>query len=238
MTGAETRQRLATGRRGLLSGAVGLGGLAGLALAAGRTAPARAEPTIPGVPPSRHLFFNVFRKGSQIGTHHLVFTGGGGTLTVQIAADFRVGLGPLTLFRYSLRTTEHWQDGKLMAATSHADDGGTKAFMTARRQGDALAVDGSKSGSYVAPAGSILGTHWNRAELKAPQIDPENGALMHFAVAEKGTNAVEVADSNVQATEYVLTGPATLNLWYDTQGIWSALRAVAKDGSIIDYHLT
>lgn len=208
------------------------------ALAAARAIPARAEDQVMGVPPSGRLEFQVYRKDSQIGTHVLTFQRSGNALSVQIAADFRVGLGPLTLFRYSLRTTEHWQDGKLVAATSRADDNGNAASMSARLQGGALTVVGSKSGSYVAPPGAILGTHWNRAELNGPMINPENGELMRFAVADKGSQQIDVGEKPVVAACYALAGPATMDLWYDSQSVWSALQAVAKDGSTIAYRLT
>jgi hypothetical protein len=233
MTVASTFPRLGRpmlGRRSLLA--------SGLALAAGRTIPAAAAPPIPGAPPSGHLMFQVFRNDSQIGTHHLTFQTAGSALTVHIAADFKVGLGPLTFFRYSLRTTEHWQDGRLVAATSQANNDGTAESMTAKLNGDALAVQGSKSGHYVAPQGAILATHWNRAELKGPMINPENGELMTFSVADQGSSQIQAGGKTIEAAHYALTGPATIDLWYSQQSVWSALKAVATDKSMIDYRLT
>ena len=221
----------ALGRRAVL------GGTFGLTLAAFGSTPTRADDVPLGVPPSGSLSFDVFRKDSRIGTHRLTFQRAGSAMTVLIAADFRVGLGPLTLFKYSLRTTEHWQDGKLVAATSQTDDNGDAASMSARLEGDALAVVGSKSGGYVAPPGAMLGTHWNRAELQGPMINPENGELMHFAVADRGAQKIDVGDKPVVAACYALAGPATIDLWYDSRSVWSALRAVAKDGSTIEYRL-
>ncbi len=70
----------ATGRRGLL------GGLA--ALTAARSLPAAAAGSVVGVPPGGQLLFNVFRNGSQIGTHRLTFQTAGSALTVRIVVDF------------------------------------------------------------------------------------------------------------------------------------------------------
>jgi hypothetical protein len=231
MTGASNHDRPSLGRRSLLRGTVGL------ALIAGQTVPAGAAATIPGVPPSGRLDFQVSRNGSQIGTHVLTFHPAGSALTVHIAADFSVGLGPLTFYRYTLRVTEHWQNGQLVAAVSAADNNGTQEGMSAQRQGNALAVKGSKSGHYEAPPGSILATHWNRAELDGPMINPENGELMRFSIAERGTEPVPVGEASIEATHYALTGPATIDLWYSGQSVWSALKAVATDNSMIDYRL-
>jgi hypothetical protein len=212
---------------------LGLGAMAAL-----RHFPARAAGLPQGVPSSGHLDFDAYRKDSKIGTHRLTFQTEGDAMTVTIAVDFEVSLGPIPLFRYRLRTTEQWQGGRLVAATSQADNDGKQEHMTAKLQGASLAVQGSKSGHYIAPPGAILGTHWNRQELKGPMINPENGELMHFTVADKGTEQIQAAGKTISATHYALTGFATIDLWYDSQSVWSALRAVAKDGSIIDYRLT
>jgi hypothetical protein len=217
------------GRRGLIGGT--------LALAAAGATPTRAAAPISGVPPSGRLLFHAFRNDSQIGTHQLTFHAAGNTLTVNIDVEFKVGLGPITLFRYSMRTTEHWQDGKLVAASSQANNDGKPESMSAKLQGNALAVQGSKSGHYTAPPGAILATHWNRAELKGPMINPENGELMTFTIADKGTGPIQAAGQTIQATHYALTGPHVIDLWYSEQSIWSALKAVATDNSMIEYRL-
>jgi hypothetical protein len=210
---------------------------AGLAVAGTRVARAATGAAITGVPPSGRLEFDVFRKGDQIGTHRLTFDISGDAMTVHIVADFKVDLGPIPLFHYSLHTTELWRDGRLVGASAQTDDDGTPASMSAKLQGDRLAVDGSKSGRYLAPPGAILGTHWNRNELNGPMINPENGELLHFAVADKGIGKLDANGKTIEAVQYALAGPATLDLWYSEQSVWSALQAVAKDGSRIDYRL-
>jgi len=220
------------GRRGILRAA---GGLA-LGLAAPSIARA-AGPLPAGVPQTMRLTFDAFRKGGRIGTHRLQFDVAGAALTVRISVDFSVGLGPVTLFRYTMRTMEQWENGRLVSVMSKADNDGTQAWMQAKADGDTLVVDGSRSGRYRAPPGAIAATHWNPAELRAPSINPENGELMRFAVADRGTETIAAGGASIPARWYELTGPATLDLWYDAHSVWSALRAVARDGSVIEYRL-
>jgi hypothetical protein len=60
---------------------------------------------------------------------------------------------------------------------------------------------------------------------------------MHFTIADQGTSQIEAGGKTIEAAHYALTGPATIELWYNSQSVWSALKAVATDNSNIDYRL-
>ena len=207
-------------RRGVLAG-----GAAALAL------PVRAQ-----VPESGRLAFRCFRNGSELGTHSLVFQRRGEELTVSIAVDYVVRLGPIPVFRYALRGTEIWRGDALVSIRAETNDDGDKVNMSATAEGGRMVVEGSKTGRYVAPPGAIAATHWNRREIDAPMINPQNGELLTFAVARGGSEAVKLSSgAAVQAQRFALTGPSVLDLWYEADGTWAALRAVARDGSVITY---
>lgn len=194
-----------------------------------------ASPVMAAVPSEGGLLFKAFRKGSEIGTHKVGFERSGADLEVSIAVDFAVGIGPITLYRYTLRGTEIWRQGQLMEARADTVDGGKKAWMRAARQQGKLMVEGSKTERYAAPEGSIVASHWNPAELQAPMVNLQNGELLEFAVEKKGVETIRARGRSVSAAHFSLTGPAVLNLWYDPGNVWSALRAVAEDGSVIEY---
>jgi hypothetical protein len=73
--------------------------------------------------------------------------------------------------------------------------------------------------------------------MAAPLFNPQDGKPMPLTVTPRGQDMVPLANGSlVRATHYALTGEATLDDWYsDDADIWTALRAIAKDGSIIDY---
>ncbi len=195
-----------------------------------------ALPARAAVPPSGTLAFLALRNGSPLGTHRLDFRRDGASLTVAIAVDYVVRIGPIPVFRYALRATETWQGDTLLAIQAETNDDGTRAHMRATREAGRLAVDGSKSGRYVAPPGAIAATHWNRREVEAPMINPQDGELLTFAVARGGMEPVALASgATVQATRLALTGPSALDLWYEPDGTWAGLRAVARDGSVVTY---
>jgi hypothetical protein len=210
-----------TGRRSLL-----------LALAAGTSARA-------AVPDNRMLAFHVQRNGSDIGTHVLDFSRDPDGLDITIAVDIAVGIGPLVLFRYRLRGTEKWRGGQVVQADVTTNNNGRAAFMRARREAEGLWVEGSASGRYLAPAGSLPATHWNPAEHDAPMVNPQDGKLFRPTVVRSGLRQMQLPDGpSLAARRFTLTGEPEMLLWYDQADAWCALQAAGKDGSNITYHRT
>jgi hypothetical protein len=188
------------------------------------------------VPASGALLFKALRNDKPLGTHALAFTRVGASLSVRSTVDYRVSFGPIPLFRYHMAVEETWQNDVLVRLQGQTDDNGHQDFVTATRDGERLVVDGSKSGRYVAPAGAIAATHWNRHELDAPMINPQDGELMDYTVRAAGSGRVALADGGtLTARRFALSGPAMLDLWYDEAGVWAGLQAAAKDGSMIVY---
>ncbi len=203
-----------------------------------------AAPALP-VPQGNRLAFAIYRKGSRIGTHTIDFTGDQHLLDVRITVDIKVDFGPIVFFHYALRGLEEWRDGELVHAASNTNDDGEMRYARATRNGDRLDVRGSSTQPYMAPPGSVPGSHWNSAEIHHPMINAENGELMQITTVDKGMESVpDDAGHPIAARHYALTWqigdqpPRGLDLWYEPSGIWASLSAVAKDGSVIVYRRT
>ena len=201
-----------------------------------RRAVLAAAVTGAGVPRSDTLRFRLLREGSRIGTHELRFLSRPGGMRVAIAVDIAVRFGPLVLYRYRLRGGETWRDGRCVAAASHTDDDGTALFMRAARDAGGFWVEGTHTPRYRAPATAMVASHWNRAELRGPWINLENGRLLHPHVAPLGPHPALLADgARVAARSYAITGPATMRIWYTPAGVWTGLLFTASDGSQVRY---
>lgn len=188
-----------------------------------------------GVPPEGRLAFRVLRRGSEIGTHALTFSQQGEKLTVRIAVDMAVGLGPVTLYRYRLRVTEIWEGDRFASLESEANDDGTAQRVTARRQGVGVHV-ASIQGEVRMPAEALPLTHWNMAVTRAPLFNPQTGLRMDLTATPRGMSTPPSAPAQSQPMRhFAFAGEASLEDWYDANGQWSGLRAVAKDGSIVTY---
>ena len=130
--------------------------LIALGLTAIAPLPARAA-----VPTSGRLAFRAFRNDSPLGTHVVTFATSGPTLTVTTAIDYQVKLGPITLFRYSLRSTETWRDNTLLSVRAETNDDGKADFMRADRAGNIWCSSASVLGyagvTVWNPAGQLIG---------------------------------------------------------------------------------
>ncbi|MBR0672442.1 DUF6134 family protein [Neoroseomonas soli] len=187
-------------------------------------------------PPARRLGFRVVRNGSGIGQHVLTFEPDGSRLTVRISVDLAVGFGPITLYRYRHRAVERWDDGSVVSFEAETNDDGSRSTITMRRQGDALAVDSSRAGRYVAPPGALPATHWNRQMLDGPFINTQTGEVLRPAVRREGPEPLPWAPQRL-GDRFVLSGAVDLETWYDASRAWLGLRFRGSDGSAIHYEV-
>lgn len=189
-----------------------------------------------GAAPQDALAFRILRNGSEIGSHALDFTAQNDGFDVRIAVDIKVGLGPITLYRYRLRGVERWRNGAVASAEATTDDDGDKRTMRCQSRDGGLWVEGSKTAPYRAPDGALPASHWNIAELHSPWISLEDGRLFRPVAKSTGMdNLRQVDGTTTEAKRYVLSGDVHLELWYDLERRWASLAFTAHDGSSIRY---
>jgi len=208
-----------------------------LALGAIAALPASGAVGALPIPPARRLGFRVMRNGSNIGQHVLDFEPDGPRLTVRIAVDLAVGIGPITLYRYTHRAVERWEDGRVVSLEAETNDDGSPSTITMRRQDGRLAVESSRAGRYVAPPGTLPATHWNRRMLDGPFINTQTGEVLRPTVRREGAEPLPWAPQR-QGERFVLSGAVDLETWYDAAPNWIGLRFRASDGSGIHYEVT
>ena len=111
-----------------------------------------------------------------------------------------------------------------------------KMHAKARWAGSGLAVEGSGTRPYIAPANALATTHWNSHMLRGPMIGVQDGMLVHPIVSPQPEERVRLATGNdIRARHYTLTGDLDLELWYDPSDTWAGLRFTVDDGSVISY---
>jgi hypothetical protein len=207
------------GRRDLLAGGAAMAAMAGTGFAA---------PT--------DVHFEVIRKGGKIGQQSVTFQQRDGVLVATTAAEIVVRFGPIALFRYTHSVRETWRDGQFETLDSTTDDDGKPFKVHAERGAAGVTVEASTIARAVLPPETIPLTHWNILCMERPLFNPQDGTRIDSRVIPRGEEMVALANgAMVRATHYSLVGKVALDDWYDAAKIWTALRSVGTDGTVIDY---
>lgn len=205
-----------------------------LALAAGvGTAVEGAEAL--SAPPGGRIRFDVRRNGQAIGRELVQFHQNADALVVRIEVEMVVKLGPVTLFNYRHESTERWQGARFDSLESHTVSNGAHEQVQARRTDAGVAINATKR-QLTAPATASPLTHWNPAVFAGPLFNPQTGALLKLNVARGAESGLElVGGRKIAAKRISVTGDVEITDWYDQIGVWAALKAKARDGSIIEF---
>jgi Family of unknown function (DUF6134) len=206
--------------------------LLGGTVAASRLAPATAS-GLP-IPPGGRLAFRIMRKGSQIGEHHSSFEIRDDVMTMRVDVEIVVHILGIPIFRYVHNVVEQWWGGRFMLLETRTNDDGTPYTVIARREDGGLTVSGSAQPRYIAPPDALPMTHWNRAEVTVPKINPQKGDLLRPVVADLGFTEVQnAAGALIRARRYNYSGQAILDVWFDEEGQWAGLAFLGSDQSKI-----
>lgn len=188
------------------------------------------------VPPPALLHFDVLRNGSRIGQHVVRLSQSGTTWRAEIAVEIAVGIGPITVFRYTHSVREEWQNSQFRWMESRTNDDGTAHHVVAERLAESVSVRSGASGTAMLPAGTIPLTHWNHACMRAPLFNPQTGLPLNMTVQRRALESIDLGGGRiVRAQRYALVGEATMDTWYDASDAWAALRSAGRDGSTISY---
>ncbi|HEX2817906.1 MAG TPA: DUF6134 family protein, partial [Phenylobacterium sp.] len=169
------------------------------------------------------LTFAVFRNGSKIGEHHVVFSGEGGTLTASTDATMTVKIGPVPVFKYHHRALERRNDGMFASLETTTTTNGKDEHVTAERTGGGIRVDCTYGKATLAADANPM-THWNPQIFGGtPLFNPQTGKMLKVKTARVAPNHVTIR------------GEAEIDDFYDEAGAWQALTGKLDDGSKVEY---
>jgi hypothetical protein len=167
------------------------------------------------------LAFDVYRKGSRIGTHSVRFAAAGGGERVTSRVELAVKMAFVTVYRYEQAGEDEWRDGVLVRTRIRTNDDGKGFLVEAEAEGGALAVSGA-AGRYEAKLGTMTDLNfWNEAITRqARLIDSQSGELVQIAVRPEPTETISVLGRAVQARRFAMTGTKGRSgtVWYDPDG--------------------
>ena len=122
--------------------------------------------------------FDIFRNNKHIGKHIFSFKRENDQLAVESEINFQIKKLGIVLYKYNVKGTEYFKEGKLIKFESKTDQNGKEKYVNINLEGDELVIDGSSFKGKV-PSEYLLGTWWNHSIVEATaQISAVSGRII------------------------------------------------------------
>ena len=171
--------------------------------------------------------FDIFRNNKHIGKHIFSFKNKDNNyLEVESEINFEIKKLGVVLYKYHVKGTEYFKDGKLIKFHSKTNQNGKKKYVNIKLENENLNIDGSSFKGNV-PTDYLLGTWWNHAIVKAEaQISAVSGRIIKQKVTFLGKEIININGKdyktlhfNFSSTDKKLKKDKKLNtdVWYDEE---------------------
>jgi len=183
--------------------------------------------------------FDIYRNNKHIGKHIFSFEKLGTQLIVESEINFEIKKLGVVLYRYHVKGTEYYDDGKLINFNSKTNQNGKKKYVNLKLEGEELVIDGSSFKGKVS-TDYLLGTWWNHGIVKAPaQISAVSGRIIEQNVEFLGKEKISIGNKkyntlhfNFTSSDKKLAKDKRLNthIWYDEDTLNWVKAAFDKKG--------
>ena len=189
--------------------------------------------------------FDIYRNQNHIGKHVFSFKKLNGELTVESEINFEIKKFGIVLYKYHVKGTEIYKDGKLVKFNSKTNQNGKVKYVNMELDNEEYNIDGS-SYQGKAPIDFMIGTWWNHSIVKASaQISAVSGRIIKQKVTFLGKETIKIHDKiyntlhfNFSSTDKKLDKDKKLNtdVWYDEKSLnW--IKATFKKKGKWEYKL-
>ena len=172
--------------------------------------------------------FDIYRNQTHIGKHVFSFKKLNGELAVESEINFQIKKFGIVLYKYHVKGTEIYKDGKLVKFNSKTNQNGKVKYVNMKLDNEEYNIDGS-SYQGKAPIDFMIGTWWNHSIVKAgAQISAVSGRIIKQKVTFLGKETIKIHDKiyntlhfNFSSTDKKLAKDKKLNtdVWYDEKSL-------------------
>lgn len=183
--------------------------------------------------------FDVYLDKSKIGSH--TFTLNDNTLTSK--AKFNVKVLFIEAYKYDHTAKEQWSGDCLSALEANTTENKVVTKVNGKLEGGAFNV---KNGSVdqALPACVMTFAYWNPKILaQSKLLNPQNAEYLDTTITKLGSAQIDVKGKPTETTHYKITGALkgvkklNIELWYNQDNDWVALKSVTPEGYNIIYKL-
>ena len=172
--------------------------------------------------------FDIYRNQNHIGKHVFSFKKLNGELAIESEINFQIKKFGVVLYKYHVKGTEIYKDGKLVKFNSKTNQNGKVKYVNMKLDNEKYNIDGS-SYQGKAPIDFMIGTWWNHSIVKASaQISAVSGRIIKQKVTFLGKETIKIHDKiyntlhfNFSSTDKKLAKDKKLNtdVWYDEKSL-------------------
>jgi len=193
----------------------------------------------------KRIEFDIFRNNKHIGQHIFSFKRDDNKLQVESEINFQIKKLGVVLYKYHVKGTEYFEDGKLVKFNSKTNQNGKEKYVNIKLEHGKLVIDGSSFKGKV-PTNYLLGTWWNHSLVKAEaQISAVSGRIIKQKVTFLGKESLKINEKtyntlhfNFSSVDKKLAKDKKLNtdVWYDEETLnW--VKATFKKKGDWEYRL-
>jgi len=194
----------------------------------------------------KRIEFDIFRNNKHIGKHIFSFKKDNNQLLVESEINFEIKKLGIVLYKYYVKGTEYFSNGKLIKFHSKTNQNGKEKYVNIKSEGENLIIDGSSFKGKV-PDSYLLGTWWNHSIVESEaQISAVSGRIIKQKVTFLGKETLsingksyETLHFNFSSTDASLSKDKKLNtdVWYDEKTLnW--VKATFKKKGDWEYKLS
>lgn len=167
--------------------------------------------------------FSISRNGKKIGTHTLRFHKDPDQLTVSVDSSITVTILRIPVYRLSYVAEEVWQNNTLISASATTIENGEGNTVSWTFRDDSPI--------------KFATNHWHPGVLTGNAVfNTLTGETDIVQVKPLEIEQIETLSGTVvSARRYQYENEASLNVWYDTNGLWLKMKFNGEDGSVIRY---
>ena len=190
--------------------------------------------------------FDIFRNNKNIGKHIFSFRKSKNQLEIESEINFEIKKFGVVLYKYYVKGTEYYKDGKLIKFNSKTNQNGKKKYVNLKLENEELVIDGSSFKGNV-PADYLLGTWWNHSIVESDaQISAVSGRIIKQKVTFLGKETLNIDGKtyntlrfNFSSTDQKLDKDKKLNtdVWYDEK-TFNWIKATFKKKGNWEYKLS
>src|SRR5919106_1124490 len=142
----------------------------------------------------------------DIGEHRMAVARQGDAIVVEHTAELAVEILGFTAFTRRTRFREVWRDNRLVEFDGLVEDNGKPFPVSARAEGDRLAIEGS-AGRIDAPAATAPSEPSLDSAIQRDWFfDGKTGELLSASVSSGGRAPLKLGSRAIHATRYDVTG--------------------------------